>query len=464
MRHNSAKEAARMDMLHGPLFKKMLTFALPLIASGVLQQSFNSIDIAVVGKFSSSQALAAVGSTGLVISLLINLFVGISIGANVIIAHYIGQRNEKGIRNAISTVAVIAVASGLLLMAAGLTIARPILELIDTPHDVIDLATLYLRIYFIGMPFMMIYNFGAAILRSMGDTKRPFYSLIIAGIVNTVLNLILVISFDMSVAGVAIATVAANIVNAIIMIWYLVREQEPYRLNLRKLSVSRPDLRRILQIGVPAGIQGVVFSISNVFILSTINKFSSEAVAGSSAAINYEYYCYFVMSAFCQAAVAFTSQNYGAGLIDRCKRIFRLSMTMSMLSCAVLNILMVWQRELCASVFTSSPEVMEYAAIRLRYVLLFQWIACSYEISGASLRGLGYSMTPTMFTIFGTCLFRLLWIYTVCPIYNSFEVLMYVYPISWIITGVAVAGAYYVIRRKAFAIPTEQPTLQTANQ
>lgn len=451
-----------MDMLHGPLFKKMIIFALPLIASGVLQQSFNSIDIAVVGQFSSSQALAAVGSTGLIVSLLINLFVGISIGANVIIAHYIGQRNEKGIRNAISTVAVIALASGLLLVVTGLLIARPILELIDTPHDVIDLATLYLRIFFLGMPFMMIYNFGAAILRSMGDTKRPFYSLVIAGIVNTALNLVLVISFDMSVAGVAIATVVANIINAAIMIWFLVREEEPYRLNVHKLRISRPDLRRILQIGVPAGIQGVVFSISNVFILSTINKFGSDAVAGSSTAINYEYYCYFVMSAFCQAAVAFTSQNYGAGLIDRCKRIFRLSMTMSVVSCATLNILMAWQHDLCASVFTSEPEVIGYASIRLQYVLMFQWIACSYEIAGASLRGLGYSMTPTMFTIFGTCLFRLLWIYTVCPVYNSFEVLMYVYPISWVITGIAVVAAYYVIRRKAFAIPTMQAIPQEA--
>lgn len=451
-----------MDMLHGPLFKKMIIFALPLIASGVLQQSFNSIDIAVVGQFSSSQELAAVGSTGLIVSLLINLFVGISIGANVIIAHYIGQRNEKGIRNAISTVAVIALASGLLLMVTGLLIARPILELIDTPHDVIDLATLYLRIFFLGMPFMMIYNFGAAILRSMGDTKRPFYSLVIAGIVNTALNLVLVISFDMSVAGVAIATVVANIINAAITIWFLVREEEPYRLNVHKLRISRPDLRRILQIGVPAGIQGVVFSISNVFILSTINKFGSGAVAGSSTAINYEYYCYFVMSAFCQAAVAFTSQNYGAGLIDRCKRIFRLSMTMSVVSCATLNILMAWQHDLCASVFTSEPEVIGYASIRLQYVLMFQWIACSYEIAGASLRGLGYSMTPTMFTIFGTCLFRLLWIYTVCPVYNSFEVLMYVYPISWVITGIAVVAAYYVIRRKAFAIPTMQAIPQEA--
>lgn len=448
-------------MLHGPLFRKMLVFALPLIASGVMQQSFNSVDIAVVGQFSSSQALAAVGSTGLIVSLLINLFVGISIGANVVIAHYIGQRNEKGIRNAIGTVAVIAVASGIFLMLLGLAVTRPLLELIDTPHDVIDLAALYLRIFFVGMPFMMIYNFGAAILRSMGDTKRPFYSLVIAGIVNTILNLVLVIVFDMGVAGVAVATVAANVVNAIIMIHYLVTEEEPYRLDLKTIRISRPDLRKILQIGVPAGVQGMVFSISNVFILSTINSFGSDAVAGSAAAINYEYYCYFVLSAFCQASVAFTSQNYGAGMIERCKRIFRLSMTMGFISCAVLNILIVLNKEFCAGIFTSSPEVIEYAVVRLQYVLLFQSIASSYEIAGAALRGLGYSMTPTLFTIFGTCLFRLLWIYTVCPVYNSFEVLMYVYPISWVLTGAAVVTAYFVIRRKAFAIPTMRPIAES---
>jgi putative MATE family efflux protein len=452
MSNDNAAIVSRIDMLNGPIFKKMLVFALPLIASGILQQSFNSIDIAIVGRFSSSQALAAVGSTGLIVSLFINLFVGISIGANVVIAHYIGQHNERGIVNAIHTVAIVAVVSGLFLLFLGLAIARPLLELIDTPDDVIDLSTLYLRIFFIGMPFMMVYNFGAAILRSMGDTKRPFYSLIVAGIVNTLLNLLLVIVFDMSVAGVAIATVVANMVNAVIMVYLLTHEKGVFKLNLHKLFVSSADLRRILQIGLPAGVQGMVFSISNVFILSTINKLGSDAIAGSAAAINYEYYCYFVLSAFCQAAVAFTSQNYGAGKIDRCKRIFRLSMAMAFVSCAVLDMLIVWQKELFAGIFTTSPEVLDYAVVRLRWVLLFQSLAASYEVAGASLRGLGYSMTPTLFTIFGTCLLRLVWIYTVCPRYNTFDVIMYVYPISWAITGIAVVWAYFVLRRKAFGM------------
>ncbi len=447
-----------MDMLHGSIFRKLLLFALPLIASGILQQSFNSVDVAVVGQFASSQALAAVGSNGLVISLIINLFIGISVGANVVIAHYIGRKDEQGIQNAISTTAVIAATSGIFLLITGLVIAKPLLEALDTPEDVMDLAVLYLRIFSLGMPFMMIYNFGAAILRSMGDTKRPFYSLVIAGVINVGLNLLLVIGFKMSVAGVAIATVASNIVNAAIIICFLTHEKGIFRLKLKKLSVSKPELRKILQIGVPAGIQGMVFSISNVFVLATINSFGSAAVAGSSSALNYEYYCYFVVSAFAQAAVAFISQNYGAGKIERCKNIFRQSMLLGLLGCAFLNLLIVWQKEFFIGFFTSEPDIVRYAAIRMEYVLLFQFMASSYEISGAALRGLGYSMTPTVLTIFGTCLLRLVWIFVVVPMSRSYETLLTVYPISWVITGIAVCTAYAIIRRKAFSLPATQTT------
>ncbi len=447
-----------MDMLHGSIFRKLLLFALPLIASGILQQSFNSVDVAVVGQFASNQALAAVGSNGLVISLIINLFIGISVGANVVIAHYIGRKDEQGIQNAISTTAVIAATSGIFLLITGLVIAKPLLEALDTPEDVMDLAVLYLRIFSLGMPFMMIYNFGAAILRSLGDTKRPFYSLVIAGVINVGLNLLLVIGFKMSVAGVAIATVASNIVNAAIIICFLTHEKGIFRLKLKKLSVSKPELRKILQIGVPAGIQGMVFSISNVFVLATINSFGSAAVAGSSAALNYEYYCYFVVSAFAQAAVAFISQNYGAGKIERCKNIFRQSMLLGLLGCAFLNLLIVWQKEFFIGFFTSEPDIVRYAAIRMEYVLLFQFMASSYEISGAALRGLGYSMTPTVLTIFGTCLLRLVWIFVVVPMSRSYETLLTVYPISWVITGIAVCTAYAIIRRKAFSLPASQTT------
>lgn len=450
--NKSSQSSVRMDMLHGNLLNKILLFSLPLAASSILQQLFNSVDVAVVGKFASDQALAAVGSNSSVISLMINLFVGISVGANVVIANYIGQKDHQGVKNAIHTVSVIALASGFLLLLVGLLIARPILEAMDTPDDVIDLAVLYLRIYFLGMPFIMVYNFGASILRSMGDTKRPLYCLVVAGIINTGLNLLLVIVFDMSVAGVAIATVVSNIVCASMIVRILLREKEPFKLDIRHLLITRPELRKVLQIGIPAGIQGMVFSIANIFIQAAVNRFGSSAIAGSAAALNYEYYCYFVVSAFSQATVTFISQNYGAGQIDRCKKIFRLTMLLSVVCCGLLNVFFVWQKELSISFFTSSPEVFHFAALRMNIVLLTQCLACSYEIAGAVLRGLGYSMLPAILTVFGTCVLRLLWIYLVCPLLPSFDALMVIYPISWIVTGVAVLVAYYVIQKKLFTI------------
>ncbi len=445
--------SAKMDMLHGGLTRKILVFAIPLIASGILQQSFNSVDVAVLGRFDSHQALAAVGSNGMIISLIVNLFIGVSIGANVVIAHYIGRQDEQGIKNSVNTVASLAIVCGIALLLIGVASARPILEMISTPDDVIDLATLYLRIYFLGMPFLMIYNFGSAILRSYGDTKRPFYCLVAGGIVNVILNLVLVICFRMSVAGVAIATVVSNVISATLLVMILLKEPEPFRLTFKGMKISRPEMSKMLRIGMPAGLQGMVFSFSNVFIVSAINSFGSDASAGSAAAINYEYYCYFVVSAFCQAAVAFTSQNYGAGLIRRCDGVFSRCMALGIISCAILNILIVWQKGFFISFFTTVPEVEHYAYIRITTVLMWQSIASSYEVSGATLRGLGYSMTPTVLTIFGTCLLRLVWIYVFfnTSLIGSYGDMLTIYPITWIITGISVCVAYYIIRKRAYA-------------
>lgn len=437
-------------MLSGSLFRKIMLFAMPLIASGVLQQSFNAIDIAIIGRFSTHQALAAVGSNGPVINILINLFIGISIGANVVISNYIGRKNNESIRKSISTVSGIALFSGVFLLFLGFFMARPILELMNTPADVIELATKYLKIYFLGMPFMMIYNFGAAIMRSMGDTKRPFYSLVIAGIANTLLNLLLVIKFGMDVEGVAIATVAANFINAIFIIYWLRRESDPFTLVVSKMRINYGEMRKMLQIGIPAGLQGMVFSVANTFIQSAINNYGSDAIAGSSAALNYEVYCYFIMTAFCQAAVAFISQNYGAGLYDRCRRIFRLCMLMSIVCCGAANIIIAFNAEFFIGIFSTNPEVIAYGTTRIHCILLLQFLASSYEISGSALRGLGYSMTPTILTIFGTCVLRLIWIYTVCSDNNNFEMLLYIYPITWIITGSAVYIAYRRISKRVF--------------
>lgn len=441
-------------MLSGSLFKKILLFALPLLASGVLQQSFNAIDVVVVGRYCSHQALAAVGSNGPIINILINLFIGISVGANVVIANYIGHKDNEGIRRSVATVGAIALASGVILMALGSLLTRPILEAMNTPEDVIDLASTYLRIFFLGMPMMMVYNFGSAILRSMGDTRRPFYALVVGGIVNACLNFILVVFYGMGVEGVAIATVIANTVNAAFIIYWLTRENEPFRLRLSKIRLYSTQTRKMLQIGVPAGLQGMVFSVANIFIQSAINEFGSNAIAGSAAALNYEVYCYFIMTAFCQAAVAFVSQNYGAGQYARCRQAYRLCMAMSVVGVGIANIIIAWKAHFFISLFSSDPAVIEFGMTRLRCALLLQFIASSYEISGSALRGLGYSMTPMILTVFGTCVLRLVWIYTVCAHTKDFSLLLSIYPITWFVTGTAVVIAYIRISRKLFANPT----------
>lgn len=446
-----SKKTVKIDMLHGPMLKKIIIFSLPLIASGILQQSFNAIDVAVVGRFSTSQALAAVGSTGVIISIMINLFLGISVGANVVIANYIGRDNKEGIRKSIGTSIALALISGVFLLIIGTLFARPILEMMNTPHDVIDLASEYLRVFFMGMPFMMLFNFGAAIMRSLGDTRRPFYSLIVAGIVNTVLNVFLVVGCGMSVEGVAIATVVANIINAFFIIRWLMRERAPFTLEWRKITLHMPELRKLLSIGVPAGLQGMVFSIANIFIQSSINEFGSTAVAGSAAALNYELYCYFIMVAFNQAVMAFVSQNYGAGQYDRCRRAFRICMVLAVTSVAAANLTVVIFDRFFVGLFSTDPAVMEFASTRLHYALMWQWVACSYEISGAAMRALGHSMTPTVLTIIGTCVLRLIWVYTVAEHNHDFGLLISIYPITWIITGILVVIAYLRLSHKAYA-------------
>lgn len=452
MKIGTSKE---VDMLHGPLLMKIIVFALPLAASSILQQLFNSVDVAVVGRFASSEALAAVGSNTPVINLLINLFVGISMGANVVISNHIGQRNEKNIKKAISTVALVAVISGLFLMVFGIIIARPILTVMDTPANVLDMAIEYLRIYFIGIPFFMIFNFGAAILRSMGDTRRPLYILVVAGIVNTILNLIFVIYFHMGVAGVAIATAIANCISAALIVLLLMREREPYRLHLDDMKIAGAELKRMLSIGIPAGVQGMVFSLSNVLLQTAINSYGSAAIAGSAAALNFESYCYFLMVACNGAAISFIGQNYGAGYNDRVRRIYWICMSLAVVTCAFANWFFVWQHNFFLSLFSTDPVVMQYGSIRLHYVLAFQAIACSYEISGSALRGMGKSMLPTVMTIFGTCLLRIAWLYLVCPRYHGFEVIMMVYPVSWLITGIMVCVAFaYTLKKRCPATAT----------
>ena len=443
----------RTDMLNGNLFSGILMFAIPLAASSILQQLFNSVDVAVVGHFAQNRAVAtaAVGSNGSVINLIINLFVGISVGANVVISNYIGRGERKKANSCVHTAMTIAIISGVFLLFLGLFIARPLLELMSTPEDVLPYAVQYLHIYFLGMPFIMVYNFGSAILRCVGDTRRPLYCLIISGVLNAALNLFLVIAFHMDVAGVAIATVISNIVSASLVCVFLLREKSEITFSIRKMGIRRDDLVRMLRIGVPAGLQSMLFSISNVFIQSVLNRFGTSVVAGSAVTLNFENFSYYIISAFSQACVTFTSQNIGASRVDRCKKIFRLSMLMSVILSLIMNYTFFFGRGFFIYLFTSDETVAYYAAIRMLYILAPYFLINTYEISGAALRGMGYSLTPAMMSVFGTCIFRLIWAYTIPKLNQSLGALYIVYPISWIITGTLVLSSYIIIRREVFS-------------
>lgn len=440
-----------IDMLNGRLLWPTVKFALPLIATGFLQQSFNSADALVVGRYCPSSALAAVGSNGPIINLIITLFMGLGVGVNVVIASYIGRRDTEGVRRAVATTGILALASGVILTVLGSFTSRLLLEALGTPDDVLESAATYLQIFFLAMPFMMIYNFGAAVLRSVGDTARPFYILIAGCLTNIVFDLYFTARLDMGVAGVALGTVIGVGVNATLITWIMIKNKGDVRLEPRKMRLYRREFGNIVKIGLPAGIQGLVFSLSNVFILSAINSFGSAASAGSAAALNYEIYCYYIVVGFVQATVAFTSQNYAAGNVARCKRIFTLNMILSCVLCGILNILVVLHKEFFIGLFTDDPAVMPFAHDRLTMVLLMQFIACSYEVSGGAMRAMGYSMTPTILTIFGTCIFRLLWVFFLPSFNGDFRALMAIYPFTWVITGIAVTIAYFHIRRKAFS-------------
>lgn len=442
------KKKNQVDMLNGPLLKKMILFAIPIMITSTLQQLFNAIDVAIIGQFAGPQAMAAVGSNGPIINLVVNLLVGMSIGANVVIANYIGQGRRDRVKATIHTSVLIALAGGVVFGLVGIFTAWPILNAMDSPPDVIYMATRYLRIYFAGIPLMALYNFCASILRSKGDTVRPLLCLVVAGIIKTGLNLVFVAVFHLDVTGVAIATIIANAISSFMIVWMLTHETDEFRLELRKLRFYKEHLIRIIRIGLPSGIQGMVFSLSNVFIQAAINGFGSEAIAGSSAALNFEYFCYFVLNAFVQTTMTFTSQNYGARNMKRCRRIWRIGMIMGCVATLAFNLGFFAGRTALIGLFTSAPAVAGWAYIRMRRVLIFQWIANSYEVSGAAMRGMGHSTLPAAITVLGTCVLRIAWIFTIFQGSGSFEMLMDIYPITWAVTGVVTLIAYFIIRHK----------------
>lgn len=453
------KAKNKIDMLNGSLWNKILLFAIPIAASNILQQLFNSADAAVVGRFSGSQALAAVGSNGPIINIIISLFVGISLGANVVIANLIGAGKKQQIQNAVHTTITFALIAGFALIFIGWFIAKPFLEFIETPEDVINLAALYLRIYFMGMPFFMLYNFGSSILRSKGDTKRPLFALIISGIINVLLNLLLVIVFKLGVAGVAISTVIATGTSSFLVISFLIKETDELHLDIKKLGLNTQLLSKMLKTGIPSGLQSILFALSNLIVQSSINSFGSKAMAGSASELNYELFSYYVVLAFNMATTSFTSQNLGAQKFERCRKVNSLCIFFGIIFTGIMDFVFVFFREFFIQIYTTDPEAIKFGVLRMLVVVSFQWLVATYEISGATIRAAGHPMIPAALSILFICVFRVFWVKRIFPYsefipvlkaFSKWTSLLAVYPLSWIMTGIAMIAAYILIAKKTY--------------
>lgn len=442
-----------MDMCNGPILKKMLLFAIPLICSSVLQLLFNAVDIIVVGKYVGDNALAAVGSTSSLIHLFTNFFVGISVGVNVLVSSYYGAKQQKHLSETIHTAVTISLLSGAILTILGLILSPIILKMMGTPDEVLSLATVYLRVYFLGMPALMLYNFGAAILRSIGDTKRPMIYLIIAGIVNVVLNLFLIIVFHWGVFGVAIATVASQVISAVLVLRCLCKEQGMVRVEIKNLRISKDKFLKILRIGVPSGLQGVLFSFSNVLIQSSINGFGATVVAGNSAASNIEGFIYVAMNAFYQANISFTSQNMGAGKYHRFNRILITAQgCVTVVGVALGGLCYIFGPTLL-TLYTESPDVIAAGMIRFGYCGLLYVLCGIMEVMVGSLRGMGAAIVPMIVSLAGSCALRVVWLQTIFQIerFHFIDTVYIIYPISWIITTLAHLICYIIIKKRVQA-------------
>ena len=453
-----AKRRYEMDMTTGALLPEILLFSGPLILTGVLQLLYNAADVVVVGRFAGATSLAAVGSTGSLINLIINIFMGLSVGASVMVARYYGAGDARRVQEAVHTSITVALISGFVVGAFGFIMAKPILRLMDSPEDVIDLAALYVRIYFLGMPFNLLYNFGAGILRAIGDTKRPLYYLTISGAVNVAFNLVLVIVFHMDVAGVAIATVISQAISMVLVILCLMRSPTVIHLDLKKLSISREALAGIVQVGLPAGLQGSLFSISNVLIQSSVNSFQSTAMAGNAAASNIEGFVYTAMNSIYQADLTFASQNFGARKYDRVRKTLWNSLgTVTMIGLGLGLAFLAFGPQLL-SIYNGDPEVIRFGVLRMQIILPTYFICGMMDTMVGQLRGIGYSVMPMIVSLTGACLFRIVWIFTIfsLPQYHTLQVLYISYPVSWALTFTIHMVCYLVVARRKLRDPMAQ--------
>ncbi len=431
------KKTRNFDMTNGPFAKNMLIFALPLIFTGLLQLFYNTMDSVVVGKFAGNEALAAVGSTGSLVNLIINLFVGMSMGSGVMAARYLGAGDKKRVHQCVHTAMSISLISGVIMMLIGFFFAKTFLQLMNSPENVIELSTLYLKIYFLGSPASLVYNFGASILRASGDTKRPLYILLLSGMVNVILNVILVVPFKMSVSGVAIATIVSQYISAVMIVVYLIKSESDIKLSVKALKIYKHELKRILRLGIPAGLQNALFSISNVIIQSAVNNFGDIAMAGMAAGSNFDSYVYTCTNAIGQTSMTFSSQNIGAGKPNNVKRVYKNAFLMTLIIGTVLSWLGFIFREPLVGIFSSDPEVVSIGAQRLALIMPFYVFCSLQDMAGCQIRGMGKSVEPMIVSLIGACGIRLFWVFAVLPHIYSLINLYWAYPISWFITFVA---------------------------
>ena len=435
IRGSYLSKSYEMDMCNGPLLGKMIRFAVPVMLSGILQLLFNAADIVVIGQFAGEESLASLSPTGSLSNLLINLFIGMSVGTNVLVAHDYGAGKTKDVEETVHTSVAISLIAGLFLVAVGVLLCRPLLEMMDTPENVIDRSEIYMRIYFAGMPVIMLFNFGSAILRAVGDTRRPLIFLSIAGVINVVLNMLFVIVFHMDVAGVALATVLSQVVSAGLVVRCLMKEEGACHLELKRIRIVRNKLLNIARIGLPAGLQSTVFSISNVLIQSSVNSFGSTAMAGNTAAGNIEGFVYNAMNAFYQTNLSFTSQNYGGGKRDRIPKITIYALVLVCIVGLAFGCGAYAASGTLLRIYTDSEEVIAIGRLRMRYIAVPYFLCGIMDTLVGSVRGLGYSILPMVVSLTGACLLRVVYIYTIFAANHTLDCLYVSYPISWALTA-----------------------------
>ena len=454
--NKTKKTSYEIDMLNGPLLGKIIIYVIPLMLSGMLQLTFNAVDLIIVGQYAGSNAMAAVGCTAALTNLMVSLFIGISAGVNVLSARYYGANQAKDLKEVVHTAVSLSIVLGAVLVFVGLFASRPILQLMGTPEELIDAATIYMQLYFAGMPFLMLYNFGSAILRGVGDSRRPLYYISVAGVVNVFLNILFVRYLNMSTAGVALGTMLSQCISSILLVRTLLKTDGIYKLIPSELKISKNKLGAMLRIGLPAGIQSCLFSFSNVILQSSINSFGANAVAGNTAAANIDNFVYTGMNAFYQTALTFAGQNYGAGKIKRIKKIAYQCIGLVTLFGASLGFIALMLGPSLLKVYGASPEEIEYGLIRLGIICSTYFLCGIMDTLVGIMRGLGYAILPMFVSLTGACLLRVVWVMTVFQAYRSLKVLYISYPVTWIVTASTHLICLIIVYRKTVKMHSEE--------